>query len=190
MELFLIFSLVSSAMSVGVVYLPKDMLLSWKFPTPGSVAFELRVPQVLYDEYGYVGLGFKYTDDISGMYYADLINIKFNQPLEDCYGTKNTVPRPDVSLGGTSDLINPRTDVTADGLKITWERALKVEDCANDMEFEVGADYRLLWAAGFMDEVTGEQLRHSTKDRGTINIKLSEDFYNAQYKPFIVSSFN
>ena len=68
MELFLILGLISSAMSVGIVYLPKEMLLSWKFPNPGSVSFELRVPQSVYDEYGYAGLGFKYIDDISGMF--------------------------------------------------------------------------------------------------------------------------
>ena len=97
MGLFLILGLLNSVLSIGIVYLPREMLLSWKFPSPESVAFELRVPQSVYDEYGYAGLGFKYIDDISGMYYADLINIKFDQPIEDCYGTKNTVPRPDVT---------------------------------------------------------------------------------------------
>ena len=190
MELLLLLSLASVAMSIGVVYLPNGMLLSWKLDRPNYVSFELRVPQDVYDSFGYAGLGFKYPDDISGMYYADLINIKFREPIEDCYGTKNTVPRPDKSLGGTSDLENARTDVTADGIKAMWDRKLVTGDCDNDMEFVVGDEYRLLWAIGYMDEVTGEQLRHTTKDRGTLSITLTDDYYNAQFKPFVVSSFN
>ena len=186
MVLLLILSLISYATSIGIVYLPKEMILSWKFPRHGYVSFELRVPQAVYDEYGYVGLGFKYVDDISGMYYADLINIKFREPIEDCYGIKNIVPRTDRSLGGESNLENANTDVTPDGIKVYWERKLITDDRENDMEFVIGDKYRLLWAAGYIDEVTREQLRHTTKDRGTINIELSDDFYNAQYKPFIL----
>lgn len=190
MELLLLLSLASVAMSIGVVYLPNGMLLSWKLDRPGYVSFEFRIPQDVYDSFGYAGLGFKQVDDISGMYYADLINIKFREPVEDCYGTKNTVPRPDKSLGGTSDLENVVTDVTADGIKVNWDRKLKTDDCENDIEFIEGKEYRLLWAIGYMDEVTGEQLRHTTKDRGTLGISLTSDYYNAQFKPFVVASFN
>lgn len=63
-----------------------------------------------------------------------------------------------------------------DGLKITWERVLKTEDCANDMEFEFDAAYRLLWEAGFVDEAAGSNLSIQMKIDELSTLKFLKTF--------------
>ena len=187
---FLLFlSIIPQIMSEGVVYLPKDMILRWNFTDSSYINFSLEISQSTYDTFDWAGLGFKYTDAISGMYYADLVNIIFGQPIQDCYGVKNMIPPPDEGLGGTNDLEGFVTEFTDTGVTSSWGRKFVTDDVKNDMKFEVDAEYRLLWAVGPLDEITKIQLKHKISGRGTINIVLSQDYYNAQYKPLDFSLF-
>lgn len=183
MSWFLVF-VIPSVLSVGVVYLPNDIILAWSFPTPETVKFELRVPQTIFDSYGWTGIGFKPVISGSGMNGADITNIIFSTPMQDSYGLSRGGPKSDIEMGGTCDLIYPDSHVDGRGIKYFWEKKLSTGD-QYDLPLAKDQEFRLLYAVGQVSE-GGVQMQHTFMNRGTIDIVLSENFRDTslQYNLF------
>lgn len=179
MSFFIVF-VITSVLSKGVVYLPSEVILAWDFPTSETVKFELRVPQAVFDSFGWIGIGLKKVNSGSGMSGADITNIIFKSPIQDSFAPPRGGPINDLELGGTSDLINPDSHVDGRGINYFWEKKLETGD-KYDLALVQDSEFRLLYAKG-MVTADGVQLQHEYENRGTINIVLSENFKDTSLK--------
>ncbi|OMJ83793.1 hypothetical protein SteCoe_15202 [Stentor coeruleus] len=186
MKLALFLSLLVICLSDGVVHLPNSVKLTWEFLNEERVRFTYSLPGDIFEDFDWGGIGFKEVTDIGGMGGADIVNFIFEDPAADCYAFESGAPDYDVEIGGTKDLLNPFVFVLPDGVKSQWERKLKTDDIY-DKQFVKGETYRLLWAFGKKNNLTGEQLQHADDTRGTLDIIFTDDFYNDELLGVVLS---
>ena len=177
MTIFLFLSLLF-LFHAGEVCLPKTWVLSWTYPDDSTIEFVLLLDEATWVDYEWVGIGFKYPEEMTGMTGADMTNIILNELPTDRYSDFNEVPELDIDLGGTDDVVEP----TVEGLGYTWKRPIDSGD-QYDKVYVVGANLRLLWACGQVDG--GVQVKHLDYDRGTVDIVLSEEFYHGCEESFL-----
>ena len=169
--LILVLSVLSNA---GRICLPKGWILEWTFPTTQEVSFKLTLDAETSANYGWVGIGFKYVMDPSGMIGSDIANLIFAGELSDRYANLNGLPPKDTDLGGTEDLLNPVGTWENDAWVYTWSREVDSGD-KYDKLYIIGNEYIVLWARGMMSD-DGVQMKHFTVDRSLDMITLNADF--------------
>lgn len=166
--------LLLSFVQAGKVCLPKGWVLEWTFPTTTTVAFKLALDEDTSANYGWAGIGFKYTQDYPGMIGADIANLIFEGDRTDRFSIINGLPELDIDLGGTDDLVNLIGEFQDNAWVFTWTRPVNSGD-EYDKIYTIGDDYILLWACGLVSE-EGIQLKHFTGDRSLVPITLTADF--------------
>lgn len=155
----------------GRICLPKGWTLEWSFPDSSNISFKLVLLSETLDEFGWVGIGLKYSDDGSGMKGADINNFILTDIPSDRYAESNGEPILDTDLGGLDNIISPSFDAAA--FTYTWTRPVVSGDIY-DKEYIKDDTYQLLWACGQMSGV--EQLKHESDNRDIIDIILSDEF--------------
>ena len=167
------FALCLSIASAGILELPYDLILRWDFESDESIAFTFTVPKAITDEFGWVGVGFKYREDGDSMDKSDLVNIILGEPVADSYARESGPPDPDVFLGGTED-IAPTFNITEgeDRTNYSWVRATNTGD-EWDKVFVSNGEYYAMWAFGEMDRY-GNQVQHFTGNRGKVAFILTD----------------
>lgn len=158
----------------GKICLPKGWLLEWNFLDQDEIGFKLILDADTSENYGWVGIGFKYEEEIGvAMVGADITNIVFDDAFTDRIALINGMPEEDIKYGGTDD--NHMTTASyVDGIRtFSWARPLISGD-QNDKIYTIGKVYKLLWARG--DVIDGIQMKHFTVDRDVTLITLDSEF--------------
>jgi hypothetical protein len=158
----------------GKVCLPKGWVLEWTFLDQEEIGFKLVLDAGTSENYGWVGIGFKYEEEAGvAMVGADITNIIFEDIFTDRIALTNGMPDEDVKCGGTDD--NHMTTASyIDGIRtFSWVRPLSSGD-QYDKEYIIGKEYKLLWATG--DVINGIQMKHFTVDRDVTLITLDLEF--------------
>lgn len=172
--------LIAFVSSEGRVNLGKDQTLTWSFPNPNTVHFELWVPDALSAGYGWTGLGFKDLKDGTSMKKSDIVSIYLvNDRVEDAYAVKNGKPQADVAYGTTDDIQEFPVRQDSGYRVYGWDRVLDTGDAKYDHDFVKDETIYVLWACGQLN-AEGQQMKHRTPDRGTVTIILSEDFSDSE----------
>lgn len=166
---FIVLSCLILVSLAGEACLPKGWVLKWVFPDEETIEFSLEIDADTWDNYGWVGIGFKYPDDASAMIGADINNFILNELPTDRYAVINGLPSLDIDIGGTNDI----SDASLDGYTYTWKRPVNSGD-EFDKVYIKNDPMRVLWACGQVDGVV--QKKHDGDDRDTLDIVLSDDF--------------
>ncbi|CAG9313471.1 unnamed protein product [Blepharisma stoltei] len=175
MIFYILLCLASEVFGDGVKYIKKGLMLKWKFLPEEEIQFQLYIPQVIADDLGWAGIGFKYPEDDRYMTNADMVNIIFGESIYDCIALSNGSLTLDTDVNGTNDLVVDPTIYDDIHVIFTWRRKLITDD-PNDIIFIKGNEYNLLWAIGIMKN--GNQLKHFKSGRGFESIVLSDDYFD------------
>lgn len=165
----------------GRICLEKDWTLEWSFPDEENINFKLILDQETLDLFGWVGIGFKFPDEGSGMAGADINNFILANLPTDRYADSDSLPDLDEDLGGSNHIIDPVWDAAT--LTYSWSRPVNSGDIY-DKEYIKDAEYKLLWAAGMMIGET--QMKHFSDDRAMEDIILSDDFEDGCEEPGVL----
>lgn len=170
MKYLLIICLLGLSLS-GKVCLPTGWTLEWSFPDSSNISFELVLQLETLEEFGWVGIGFKYDEEETGMAGADIINFILTDMPIDAYSESNSEPVSDIEFGGEDNILTPTYDIET--FTYTWTKPIISGD-DYDKEYIENDSYQLLWACG---QMSGDvMLSHDSDNRDTIDITLSDDF--------------
>ncbi|OMJ83848.1 hypothetical protein SteCoe_15149 [Stentor coeruleus] len=180
MKYVLLLCLFGVALS-GRICLEKDWTLEWTFPDDQNINFKLILDQETLDLFGWVGIGFKFPDEGSGMDKADINNFILTDLPTDRYGDGDGLPEHDEDLGGDNNIHDPVWDAAT--LTYSWSRPVASGDIY-DKEYIKDHEYKLLWAAGMM--IGDTQMKHFSDDRAMEDIVLSDSFDEGCEEPGVL----
>jgi len=168
-----ILTMLGTVALAGEQELPANLYLTWEFPAEDMVKFSYYIPTKKLDQWGWVGVGFKYEEDGVSMSNSDLVSINLQtDEILDRYAFLNEYPPTDDDWGGTDDLMSYEKSEVEDSTVYSWTRKMNTQD-EYDNIFEKDKTYWVLWAYGDLDE-SGDISYH--RRRGMQPFVLSEDF--------------
>lgn len=159
----------------GEIEFPFNLKLLWRFTSETTIEFDLEVPEEVFEDYGWAGVGIKELSTGGNMANGDFVTVSFDPlKIEDRYSASNGYAHRDQVMAG-KDNLSWEDKVTKKDSKYvyTWSRQLQTGE-KYDCDLIKDREYYLLWAVGPVIE--GDTAMHSSEERGTFQIVLSEDF--------------
>jgi hypothetical protein len=124
----------------GRICLDRGWVIEWTFPDDLNINFSLALNQATLDEYGWVGISFKYIEgEEDGMASADINNFILRELPIDSYADDYGPPSSDEEFGGTADIVTSAWDNLL--YVYTWRRLILEIDMIKFMLKEIVISY-------------------------------------------------
>lgn len=139
---------------------PNGMTLEFN-TRDSSTHFALHVPEEIFHQWEWAGIGIKRPEDGTDMTKTDIYSVIFKESiLGDRWAEENAYPPFDTDLGGESNAKSGPVGVDPQGSKIfSWNRDFNTEDIY-DIELIPETEYYVLWAYGALEE-NGDLAMHN-----------------------------